>query len=61
MGLFYEKALFIHTMLSNIYTQTKVKQQSICFKHKKMFRTKIWEIQVLLSSFDFTRIEYKCN
>ena len=26
-----------------------------------MFRTKIWEIQVLISSFDFIRIEYQCS
>ena len=24
-----------------------------------MFRTKIWEIQILLSSFDFIRMEYQ--
>ena len=30
--------------MDDIYTQTKVKQQLTCFKHKKMFRTKILEI-----------------
>ena len=49
----YEMNQYIH--------KDKVKQQLTCFKHKKMFRTKIWEIQVLLSSFDFIRIKYQCN
>ena len=30
-----------------IYTQTKFKHQETCFKHEKLFRTKILEMQVL--------------
>ena len=61
--MFYKKMKFSkHSYICyHIYTQTKVKQQETCFEDKKLFRTKILEIQVLLSSFDFIRIEYQCN
>ena len=45
----------------HIYTQTNVKQQWTCFKHKKIVCNKIFEIQVLWSSFGFIWIEYQCN
>ena len=49
-------------MSSSEYThKQKLSNSKLVLKIKKMFRTKILEIQVLLSSFDFIRIEYQCN
>ena len=54
--------VFIHFILSNTYARLqKLSNSKLVLNIKKMFRTKILEIQVLLSSFDFIRIEYQCN
>ena len=45
-----------------IYThRQKLSNSKLVLNIKKMFQTKILEIQILLSSFDFIRIEYQCN
>ena len=47
---------------SHNYThRQKLSNSKLVLNIKKMLHTKILEIQVLLSSFDFIRIEYQCN
>ena len=59
-------SLFYSTLSSFLFCQylaklQKLSNSKLVLNIKKMFRTKILEIQVLLSSFDFIRIEYQCN
>ena len=53
------------TFLSGLYIidthRQKLSNSNFVLNMKKMFRTKILEIEVLLSLFDFIRIEYHCN
>ena len=44
--------------LVNYTHRQKLSNSKLVLNIKKMFHTKILEIQVLLSSFDFIRIEY---
>ena len=49
-------------LIALIYThRQKLSNSKLVLNIKQMFRTKKLEIQVLLSSFDFIRIEYQCN
>ena len=53
---------FVSRIIIFDYThRQKLSNSKLVLNIKKMFRTKILEIQVLLSSFDFIRIEYQCN
>ena len=54
-GLLYRDEITIYTH------RQKLSNSKLVLSIKKMFRTKILEIEVLLSSFDFIRIEYQCN
>ena len=51
--MFFQRPIYTH--------RQKLSNSKLVLNIKKMFRTKILEIQVLLSSFDFIVIEYQCN
>ena len=52
---------FMNSVGSKYTHRQKLSNSKLVLNIKKMFHTKILEIQVLLSSFDFIRIEYQCN